>query len=143
MTELTGPANTTIVTLVGTRGHEEAQLRWHWTVDGPRTTYALSLEWSGPALRAEGPDMFEALADLRRQLEPSGWLIAVQGARLDTFPSGMARDQGGGERVYICRPGLPARSEDLVDTLASAEPEALATVAEQEEYWNRWRSKEL
>jgi hypothetical protein len=43
---------------------------------------------------ATGPDMFEALVRLRRQLEPDGLMIAVQGARRDTYPSGMARDVG-------------------------------------------------
>ena len=38
-----------------------------------------------------GPDMFEALVGVRRQLEPDGLMIAVQGARRDTYPSGMAR----------------------------------------------------
>jgi hypothetical protein len=38
--------------------------------------------------------MFEALVRLRRQLEPDGLMIAVQGARRDTYPSGMARDMG-------------------------------------------------
>lgn len=42
----------------------------------------------------------------RRQLEPDGLMVAVQGSRRDTYPSGMARDMGGGLQVYIMRPGL-------------------------------------
>ena len=38
---------------------------------------------------------------LRRQLEPDGLMIAVQGARRVTYPSRMARDMGGGMQVYV------------------------------------------
>ena len=39
---------------------------------------------------ATAPDVFEALVSLSRRLEPDGLMIAVQGARRDTYPSGMA-----------------------------------------------------
>ena len=69
---------------------------------------------------ATAPDMFEALVRLRRQLEPDGLMVAVQGSRRDTYPSGMARDMGGRMRVYVMCPGLRARPEDLVETLDDA-----------------------
>jgi len=40
-------------------------------------------------------------------------MIAVQGARRDTYPSGMAGDMGGGMKVYVLHPGLRGRREDL------------------------------
>ena len=36
---------------------------------------------------ATAPDMFEVLVRLRRQLEPDGLTVAVQGARRDTCPA--------------------------------------------------------
>ena len=54
--------------------------------------------------------MFEALVMLRRQLEPDGLMIAVQGARRVTYPSRMARDMGGGMQVYVMQ-AKPRRSE--------------------------------
>jgi hypothetical protein len=123
------------------RGDERRPALIHWleAYDGPRPTYWFQLVWTGPELRAIGPDAFEALAAIREQLEPSAWFVAVQGSRLDTYPSGMARDMGGGFRVYIMRMGQNASFEDLVDTFAEADPSLLATVAAQEEYWRRWR----
>jgi hypothetical protein len=88
---------------------------------------------------ATGPDMFEALIRLRRQLEPDGLMIAVQGARRDTFPSGMARDMGGGMQVYVMRAGQRARLEDLVETLEDAPAELLGTVDEQRAFAQAWR----
>jgi hypothetical protein len=122
------------------RGGESqpAVLRWLNAYHGPRPTYWFQLVWSGSQLRAIGSDAFEALAGIREQLEPFGWLVAVHGSRLDTYPSGMARDMGGGFRVYVLRMGQSARSEDLVDTFGRADPSFLATVAEQQEYWQRW-----
>ena len=82
--------------------------------------------------------MFEALLRLRRQLEPEGIMIAVQGCRRDAFPSGMARDMGGGEAIYVMRPGQAASPDDVVDTLADAAVDQLATIDEQRAYWEAW-----
>jgi hypothetical protein len=82
--------------------------------------------------------MFEALVRLRRQLEPDGLMVALQGARRDTYPSGMTRDMGGGMSVYVLRPGLPARQEDLVKTLDDAQPDQIATIDEQAFSRSQW-----
>jgi hypothetical protein len=39
-------------------------------------------------------------------------MVAVQGSRRDTYPSGMARDMGGGMRIYVLRPGLRSPGPD-------------------------------
>ncbi|HVK26422.1 MAG TPA: hypothetical protein VM677_34155 [Actinokineospora sp.] len=86
-------------------------------------------------------DMFEALVRLRRQLEPNGWLVAIQGARRDTYPSGMCRDMGGGMQIYIMRPGHKASIDDLVGTLADAPIEQIGTIAEQQACHAEWWTK--
>ncbi|MEU6645028.1 hypothetical protein ABZ863_21035 [Saccharomonospora sp. NPDC046836] len=100
--------------------------------------YRIELTTGGATYEASGPDMFEALVNLRRQVEPFGWLVALQGSRLDTYPSGIARDMGGGLRVYVLRAGRAALFDDLVATLDDAEPDQLATVDEQRAYWRAW-----
>ncbi|MDQ0378608.1 hypothetical protein [Amycolatopsis thermophila] len=123
--------------------YHRARLRgWLDGYDGPQAVYRLELltrqgTYGGP-YTATGPDMFEALVRLRRQLEAEGLSIAVQGSRRDTYPSGMARDMGGGERVYVLRPGQAARGDDLVDTFAEASLDQLATVEEQRTFWEAW-----
>ncbi|HEX4287774.1 MAG TPA: hypothetical protein VH021_02595, partial [Trebonia sp.] len=85
---------------------EPTRLRgWLDGYDGPMPTYRIELvtragNYTCP-YTATGPDMFEALVRLRRQLEPDGLTVAVQGARRDTHPSGMLRDMGGGLQVYV------------------------------------------
>lgn len=127
------------VSLVRGGERRPAVLHWRHVHDGPRSTVTVELAGAGPPLHAAGPDAFDALAGVREQLEPSGWRLAVQGARRDTYPSGMARDMGGGFSVYVLRIGQPPGREDLVRTFDEADPALLATVAEQEEHWRRWR----
>jgi hypothetical protein len=97
------------------------------------------LEADGPTgrLAGEGPDLFEACVALRELLERDGWLLEVQGARSDTYPSGMGRGAGG-QLVYVLRWAQPARLDDIVDTLAPLDDGRAATVAEQREYFERW-----
>jgi hypothetical protein len=125
---------------------EQIRLRgWLDGYDGPVPTYRIELvthvgKYACP-YTATGPDMFEALVRLRRQLEPDGLMLAVQGSRRDTYPSGMARDMGGGMQVYVMRPGLRGRREDLVKTLDDASPDQIATVDEQRAFAEAWRAE--
>jgi hypothetical protein len=126
---------------------EQARLRgWLDGYDGPVPAYRIELvarlgSYTCP-YTATGPDMFEALVRLRRQLEPDGLTVAVQGSRRDTYPSGMARDMGGGMQVYVMRPGLRSPREDRVKTLDDASPDQLATVDEQRAFAKAWLAEQ-
>jgi hypothetical protein len=125
---------------------EQTRLRaWLDGYSGPVPTYRIELvtragNYTCP-YTATGSDMFKALVRLRRQLEPDGLTVAVQGARHDTYPSGMARDMGGGMKVYVIHPGLPASQEDLVKTLDDAPPDQMATVDEQRRFFEAWLAR--
>lgn len=54
----------------------------------------------------------------------------------------MARDMGGGMQVYIMRPGLRGRREDLVKTLDDASPDQIAAVDEQRAFAEAWRAEQ-
>lgn len=135
-----GDERSDIVPVLLVRGDERqrAVIRWWWTARGPEDVYRAEMEWSGPAIEVSAHDMFEVLVRIREQLEPQGWFVAVQGSRLDTFPSAMQRDMGGGLSVYVMRIGEPARLEDVVDTFAEADPGLLATVAAQRAHAEEW-----
>ncbi|MFC0439544.1 hypothetical protein [Kutzneria buriramensis] len=124
---------------------EQTRLRaWLVGYDGPVPTYRIELVTRQGAYpcpyTATGPDMFEALVRLRRQLEPDGLTIAVQGSRRDTYPSGMQRDMSGGGRVYVLRPGRPVGRDDVVKTFDDAPVDQVATVEEQRAFWDAWRA---
>jgi hypothetical protein len=55
-------------------------------------------------------------------------------------PRGMARDMGGGMQVYVMRPGLRGRREDLLKTLDGASPGQIAKVDEQRAFAEAWRA---
>lgn len=89
------------------------------------------LEFDGPAgyLEFPGYDVLDALVKLRASLEKDGWLLAVQGARLNAHASRMMRDMADGKRVYLMtgnRGPYPA-----ADTLAPADPDQVGTLEEQ------------
>lgn len=125
---------------------EQTRMRaWLDGHDGPVPSYRIELmtrlgSYTCP-YTATGPDMFEAMVRLRRQLEPDGIAVAVNGARGDTYPSGMARDMGGGMKVYVMRSGRSARREDLIETLDDAPPDQLGTVDDQRAFAEAWRAE--
>jgi hypothetical protein len=110
-----------------------ARVRW-WLTDD----YFAGVEVVGPfgEQQAVEHDAFEALVTIRRRIEPDGWRVAVQGSRRDTYPSGMQREQGGGEHIYVTRIGEKAR--ETVATFDPVDPALAVTVEEQREHWQRW-----
>jgi hypothetical protein len=97
---------------------------------GGRLRYSVTAVVDGVEHVAVEHDAFEALCTVRLELEREGWLLGVEGARIDVWPSGVARDQGGGLRAYRLRRGRSPGPADLVDVFAPAD-ERLTTVAQQ------------
>src|SRR5690606_8616705 len=93
---------------------------------------------------ARADDAFEALCLVREELEPYGWRIGVAGAQADVWPSGMARDQGGGQRAYRV---TAEQVGELVGTFEPVPPATVVTVARQRAEADRMfkalRSREL
>ena len=89
-------------------------------------------------LEARENDAFEALCVIRERLEPLGWRVGVAGAQVNVWPSGMARDQGGGLSAYR----ITARGgEDVVDTFAPVDPATVTTLADQKAEIDRLLSR--
>jgi hypothetical protein len=101
--------------------------------------YFLEIDGYGPGrLRAEAEDLFECLVKLRTELEKEGAKILCNGARVDAFPSGMAREMSGGKKVYLLKKGEPANPKDLVNTFDEAPIEQIASVADQRDSYLAW-----
>lgn len=91
------------------------------------------------SLQADGPDLFAALQQLRKTLEPLGWVPLCNGARVDCYPSGMARDMGGGMDVYVLSARrFLRRRPPLVGTFDPAPKETVGSVDDQDAYFRRW-----
>jgi hypothetical protein len=85
------------------------------------------------------PDLFAALQQLRKAMEPLGWFPLCNGARVDCYPSGMARDMGGGASVYVLSAKRHlARRLPLFGTFEPAPKESIGTVADQDACFRNW-----
>ncbi|MCZ2525922.1 hypothetical protein [Streptomyces sp. HB2AG] len=123
---------------VAHRGEQQAVVALRWRADdSSHTSWTVTADGPWGRVCGRGPDCFEALARVREQLESAGWLLGVNGARRDTWPSGMGRATGG---LVVCRlvPGARPTRADLLDTFADAPREMLATVAEQTLFEHQW-----
>ncbi|WP_344117673.1 hypothetical protein [Streptomyces blastmyceticus] len=90
----------------------------------------------GWAWSADGDDIFEAMSRIRLQIEPLGYQLLCNGARIDAFPSGMSRDMWGGRVLYILKPGRAAYRR--VSIFDRAEPASVGTVAAQQGFYDSW-----
>jgi Clp amino terminal domain, pathogenicity island component len=131
-------SDSTPVTLVRGDERRQAVIHWAWQGRAGPDLYRAQLDWSGEPIDAGADDMFEALVRIREQLEPQGWFVAVQGSRLDVFPTAIQREMAGGLNVQVMRMGEQARLGDVVETFAEADPSTLATVAAQRERAEEW-----
>ena len=120
------------------RDQERVMCALSWQMK-PDRTYSIHLDGPDGPLARTGNDLFQALQQIRQELESGGWLIAVQGARKDAYPTGMVRDMIGARRVYILRAGQQAEREHLVDIFAEAAADSLGTVEQQTNYYREWR----
>lgn len=120
------------------RGDEQVTCRLRWDSLSDRS-YRLIIEGPAGVVDEVGADLFDALRNLRRKLELDGWLIAVQGARVDAYASGMVRDMLGARHVYLIQIGRHVAREHLVDIFAEADKRYLSTLEEQAEFFERWK----
>ncbi len=99
------------------------------------------LELTAPEIgvrAADASDVFECLRRLRTNLDREGTRLCCNGARLNVWPSGMARDMGGGWKAYVLQIGRRASVKDLVDIFDPAPIEDVATVEEQRRFAEKW-----
>ncbi len=95
----------------------------------------------GQLWEGAGGDVFDALMNLRLELEPVGIRVCCNGARANAWSSGTQRDMGQGYEVYLLgleRSGRPAS----VQTLDPAPCEEVVTVAEQRAFHERWLARQ-
>jgi hypothetical protein len=99
-----------------------------------------TLEFTSPITEklsfTEG-DVFECLTQLRLELAKYGCKPLCAGARLDVYPSGMARDMGSGLSAQVMSEEPTTKWEDVqhVHIFDYTEPDLIASVQEQFNYF--------
>lgn len=105
--------------------------------DGPDSV-ELTLALPDRRFVAASVDAFEALIQIRREIEPLGMKVLCWGACLHVYPSEMSRSMGIGDSAYRLTLGQFARAADRVSIFDSGPGLVAATVAEQEEFPRAW-----
>ena len=85
----------------------------------------------------ESHSHFDALINLRKELEPLQIKVLCWGARKDVWVSGMQRDMGAGKTAYLLSfKGEGRKPEQSIFDYAP--PETIGTVEEQRKYADAW-----
>lgn len=87
---------------------------------------------------ATADDFFQALSEIRLELEKTARRLLIWGASRTVYPSPMSRSMGGGLRAYKLTLGQPAKTDDLVSIFGSDPGLEPATIAEQEAFYRLW-----
>jgi hypothetical protein len=61
------------------------------------------------------------------------------GSRRDAFPSPLAREMSGGQRVYVMKLGTAATMKDVLNTFDPAPIETIGSVDEQRNFYDEWK----
>ncbi len=118
---------------------ETAMLTADAIILGRREIYRLVLSRGSGASTVETDiDFFETMIKLRLDLEREGALLCCFGASENVYPSSMARQMGAAILAYRMRLGAPALQKDLVNIFETDETVVPATVAQQEDFRQRW-----
>ena len=87
----------------------------------------------------ESHNYFDALIDLRKELEPLQIKVLCFGARKDVWASGMQRDMGAGLTAYLLSAKVEGRKPEQ-SSFDYAPAETIGTVNEQRKYNDDWIS---
>jgi hypothetical protein len=98
----------------------------------------LTFQYPGGKVAAEASDYFEAMCQIRLELEKAGWRPVCFGSSRNVYPSGMCRDMGGGLKAYKLQLGHPAKLADLVTIFDSGPDVEPTSVEEQRQFFDRW-----
>ncbi|MCU0242227.1 MAG: hypothetical protein MUF51_07370 [Vicinamibacteria bacterium] len=98
----------------------------------------LSLSYGNQRVNASARDYFEALCEIRKQIERLGHTIRCYGASRNVFPSGMARDMGQGLGAYKLQPGRSADAADLVSIFDDGPDVDPVSVEAQAVFYQSW-----
>jgi hypothetical protein len=98
----------------------------------------LVCEYREKRITAKASDFFEAMCQIRIELEKERLIPFCYGASLNVWPSGMGRDMGAGRLAYKLKIGKHASKVDLVNIFDVGPDIIPAYVPRQKEYAEEW-----
>jgi hypothetical protein len=98
----------------------------------------LTFQYPGGEITVEALDYFEAMCQIRTNLETKGWRPVCFGSAQNVYPSNMARDMGRGLKAYKMEIGRRATTADLVRIFDAASDLQPVSVEEQRQFYEQW-----
>jgi len=98
----------------------------------------LGFTYRSKTIEACADDFFEAFCQIRLVLEKEHLIPFCYGASLNVYPSGMARNMGGGLKAYKLNKGRHAKMEDLVYIFSEGPDVVPSQVSRQKEFFEEW-----
>lgn len=85
-------------------------------------------------------NFFEALIEIRKELELLGINLLCKGCCKAVYPSAMLLSMGSGRKAYKLTLGKPATNDMIVDIFEGCDEKEYGTIEEQKTYFEKWLS---
>ncbi|MBZ9658513.1 hypothetical protein LB523_05605 [Mesorhizobium sp. ESP-6-4] len=118
----------------GTGGDEQAVFTPH----DAGTRCRLTCSYRNKVIAAEEDDYFEALCQIRNQLEVEGLLPFCYGASANVFPEGTVTEMSRGLVVCKVKTGERPKKSDLVNIFDDGYDVMPVFVSMQQKFWDSW-----
>ena len=96
------------------------------------------LKMENICIEKKANSFFEALVEIRRELEKKGIKLLCKGCCRNVYPSGMILEMGSGRKAYSLTMGKQAEINSLVDIFETCQIEDYASVDEQYIFFEQW-----
>ncbi|WP_326599175.1 hypothetical protein [Streptomyces sp. NBC_01803] len=113
----------------------------HLVSSSSEREYLVRISYDAHAVEHTAWNLFDALVQVRRDLERESLRPAVEGACRNVYPSRMAREMGGGRRAYKWSGGGRPATVDIFDEVPAKEHDRLVYPEEQLAWFQEWRSR--
>jgi hypothetical protein len=118
----------------GTGGDEEAV----FTLHADDTVCSLTCSYRGKVIKAEEEDFFEALFQIRQDLEVDGLLPFCYGASAYVFPENTVITESRGLMAVKVKMGEHPQRGDVVDIFDEGPDVVPVFVHMQQQFWEAW-----
>ena len=98
----------------------------------------IEIDFNDQKISKMDDNFFQALQNLRKELEDKNIQIMCNGAAKNVFPSPMQLSMGSGRTAYLLKLGQQAKNADIIDIFDCLDSLTFVNVKEQEVFYKDW-----
>ena len=125
-----------IITAINLKTYEEFECELNYA-QKEQLVWEINLNCKDNLLKSQGQDLFEALKEIRKQLNKKNMDLLVNGSRKNVSISPMLSNASGGTSIYLLRPRIAPRLKDIINTFDPICKEELSTLDEQRIFYKK------